>query len=564
MTTTIQAQVSQATLSKVSRLFNASLTDCLNELLQNARRAGASRVTVTLSDALFEIPARGRHLVIADDGVGIANPQTLLTLGESDWSNEIQQQEAPAGMGLFSLANRSVMIRSHNWQVHLTPAHFAGEAIALVEPCEMISGTRISFTIEEKESKFFDDQVCHIAKFYPLPLWLNGREIPRQDFLGDALCVESWQGLCIGIRYTYQWKGVATINFYGLVLEQALPSLCCNGQTLFLHLNVVDCPQLKLVLPARKEVVQDEFWSDLTTEVQRILYRYVATLPHHDLSYKQWQKARSMGIELPMARACLNEFTPAIADFYDLEKGQPMIITERSLLIDIDALACSEQQVFWRAFQQAQLDYEPVAPHEDYSGYPWYDRLLRLSDVRFEIEQDGIVMGFEQWREEQFLKGKAALVPGSLNVTVDQVWAIAHVTDGDLNDLEIRLACEVLLVEDPEEYWEKVEQTPIVLSQSANLAVDDLATLLEASYFSPSEDSDSDSLYTQQEDFREMAYERAAKALLTDQAALQARMAMAAERHLRWMVPSNQKMEIRLMPRGIDDPVVSVEMGTTD
>jgi len=392
-------------------------------------------------------------------------------------------------------------------------------------------------------------------------LWLNGQEISRQDFLSDALYIESWQGLRIGLCYTYQWKAGATINFYGLVLEQRLPNLCCNGRTLFLHLDVVDCPQLKLVLPARKEVVQDEFWSSLTIEVQRILYRYVATLPHHDLSHQHWQKAKSLGIELSAARACLDEFTPAIADSYALEKGQPMLITERSLLVEIDALAYSEQQVFWRAFQQAQLDYEPVAPNQDYGGYPWYDRLLRLSDVRFEMEQEGRVMGFEQWREEQFLKGQAAPMPGSLNITVEQVWAVARVTDGKSNDSEIRLPCEVFLVEDPKEYWDEVEQTPIVLSQSARLTVDDLATLLEASYFSPSEDSDADSLYTQQEDFREMAYERAAKALLTGQAALQARMTMAAERHLRWMVQSNQKMEIRLMPKEVGDSVVSVEMG---
>jgi len=55
-------------------------------------------------------------------------------------------------------------------------------------------------------------------------------------------------------------------------------------------------------------------------------------------------------------------------------------------------------------------------------------------------------------------------------------------------------------------------------------------------------------LYTQQEDFREMAYERAAKALLTRQAAIQTRMAMSAERHLRWMVPLNQKLEIDWYP----------------
>jgi glucose-6-phosphate-specific signal transduction histidine kinase len=92
MTTTIQAQVTPTTLSKVSRLFNASLTDCLNELLQNARRAQASTVTVTI-DA-------DRRLTVTDDGTGIAHPQTLLTFGKSDWSEVTQRQEDPAGMGV--------------------------------------------------------------------------------------------------------------------------------------------------------------------------------------------------------------------------------------------------------------------------------------------------------------------------------------------------------------------------------------------------------------------------------------------------------------------------------
>jgi Histidine kinase-, DNA gyrase B-, and HSP90-like ATPase len=169
MTATIQAQVSSMTLSKVSRLFNASLADCLNELLQNARRAGALAIQLNLSS--------NRQLTIADDGSGIANPQTLLTLGESDWSEETKQQEAPAGMGIFSLANRSVTIRSHDWQVHLTPAHFSGEAIAHVTPCETISGTHFSFTVTETELSTLRYQVDQSAKFYPLPVWFNDEAV---------------------------------------------------------------------------------------------------------------------------------------------------------------------------------------------------------------------------------------------------------------------------------------------------------------------------------------------------------------------------------------------------
>jgi len=329
---------------------------------------------------------------------------------------------------------------------------------------------------------------------------------------------------------------------------------------------VVDCPQLKLVLPARKEVVQDAFWAALGTTIRGVLYRYVATLPHHDLSYTQWQEAKALGVELQMARAILHEFTPALADSNDYESGQPMPITDRSLLIDLDDQGCGDQQIFWRAFQQAQLDYEPVAPNHSYVGYAWYDSLPCLSEVRFEIEQDGKVVGVEPWCEEQFSSGAdaPALRSVGINFKVQQVWAIALITNGSKDSQEIRLACDVLFLGDSDRYWDEVEQIPMVLSQSAQLSVEDLATLLEASYFSPSTDSDADSVYTQREDFCEVAYERATKALLTEQAALQERMMMAAERHLRWIVPSNQKLEIRLVPRGVDEPLVCVELSEMD
>ena len=47
MSHTIQARVSEKILHKADRLFNNSLSQVLVELLQNARRAGASLVTVT-------------------------------------------------------------------------------------------------------------------------------------------------------------------------------------------------------------------------------------------------------------------------------------------------------------------------------------------------------------------------------------------------------------------------------------------------------------------------------------------------------------------------------------
>jgi hypothetical protein len=465
-------------------------------------------------------------------------------------------------MGIFSLANRNVTIRSQDWQVHLTPAHFAGEAIASVEACERISGTRLSFIIQETEASNLNRRVCQIAEYYPLPVTFNGKAIPQQDFLEQAAYIEDWQGVCIGVRQKYSWGRTESINFYGLTLTQLLPSLDCNGGSLSVRVDVIDCPQLKLVLPARKEVVQNAFLTDLETVVWGVLYRYVATLPHHNLPYAQWQQARSLGVELQAAQAVLPEFVPAIANFCDREQSQPMTIGDRSLIIDLDTDSCGEQQVFWRAFQQAHLPYEAITPHPSYTGYDWYDRLPCLNDLRFEIEQDGEAIGVEQWYERQFPAGAKVPTSSSLSINfkVQQVWAIALITDESNNSQEVRLACDVFFLEDYDICWHEVEGIPIVLSQSARLSVEDLATLLEDSYFSPSTDSDSDSVYTQREDFCEAAYERAARVLLTEEAALQERITMAAERHLRWIVPLNQKLEIRLMPKEVDEPVVSVKL----
>ena len=44
---TIFTSVAPETINKVTRLFNGSVSDILHELLQNARRAGASTVAVS-------------------------------------------------------------------------------------------------------------------------------------------------------------------------------------------------------------------------------------------------------------------------------------------------------------------------------------------------------------------------------------------------------------------------------------------------------------------------------------------------------------------------------------
>ena len=45
--TKLRARVSPEAISKVTRIFNGSLDDIFNELLQNSRRAGANMIAIS-------------------------------------------------------------------------------------------------------------------------------------------------------------------------------------------------------------------------------------------------------------------------------------------------------------------------------------------------------------------------------------------------------------------------------------------------------------------------------------------------------------------------------------
>ena len=127
----IEAQLHGHPASRVSRLFDASLRHAIDEVLQNARRAGATLVDIETSE--------DGSIRITDNGRGIADPEVLLAFGESDWDTATSQQEHTHGSGLFALARWNPTIRSRPagrpdkaWRVSLTEDHFRGAAKATV------------------------------------------------------------------------------------------------------------------------------------------------------------------------------------------------------------------------------------------------------------------------------------------------------------------------------------------------------------------------------------------------------------------------------------------------
>ena len=79
---TIQAKVSTRLLTKANRLFTGSISGRIIEILQNARRAGATQVNIVNEDGC---------VTVQDNGNGIEDFSMLLDLGNSDWDETMEE-----------------------------------------------------------------------------------------------------------------------------------------------------------------------------------------------------------------------------------------------------------------------------------------------------------------------------------------------------------------------------------------------------------------------------------------------------------------------------------------
>jgi hypothetical protein len=133
----ISAAFHPGILDKADRLFRNDDEGIWIELLQNARRAGATGVDVSIEEYASDTGAC--TVTVQDNGRGIDDFQKLLTLGCSGWAAETQAREDPAGMGFFSLCRCTVEVHSGYGLVRISPAVFLGKAEAMGGPCQRSS-----------------------------------------------------------------------------------------------------------------------------------------------------------------------------------------------------------------------------------------------------------------------------------------------------------------------------------------------------------------------------------------------------------------------------------------
>ncbi len=550
----IRARIDESTLDRVPRMFSASIEDIVAETLQNARRAGASRVDIKVERPIPSAE-QSHRITICDDGAGIADPSVLLSYGQNGWTRDLVEREDAAGMGFLSLARigctvssrpQSLNGRAHDgWRVQLETEHFTGKAPATVSRCEQAPwphGTSIAFLIVDHVMDI-RNAIADACRYYPLPVTLSGlpdspppgEPLHRQDFLQNAIHQESWEGIRIGILTDGRRPcREPSINFHGHTIQTGLPhETSIGGPDWSVRIDIENCPELELVLPARKELVATPFVPRMEEACRHAIYRAMAAHPDPRPTYKTWSAAREAGIDIAPHPPRLHPWRPDVADQYgDAEHTSRGPLDAASLLVSF-ADETPLAQAFWRAACRAEIGHRLFSPDYRLAGYDWYDAIPRLISVDIELTAAGQTWSLDDYPQD---KAAAAVRPDAITMHLT-----IEAPDGTRSFLAID--ADVAFPNDEDAYID--ELAPLVTA-SSDIQPFDLAQLLCNAFFCYSDDAESNSWDTQREDFELTANRIATKLLCSeDQATIDA-IHHEAARHLLWLAPDKRTVTISI------------------
>lgn len=433
-----KATVSQKFLSKVDRVFNASLETIFNELLQNSRRAGATEVTLYV---IRHEDAQHVTLRYMDNGSGVKNPLVLLQLSDSEWDSATQELEDPAGMGFFSLSNHTVKVSSGDWSATITPEHFRGEDfVTPVESEATVDGVRIEWdwTLQENGYHSYDWRCLELCRsFYLCSKFSELEKITIVDRDGASNEMERkpdqvhqfipprfMSHLCrLGdtqydeeLGVTFGWGqtdelegklegvflpdsnktrcGSVIVNFHGLLIslpysddefpliEKIARNLRTNARTTSdascrIYIDVHHSKALKLVLPARDQIKQDDRYHEVLQKMENFMGQLVSRhhFGAHTLPFQAFQELASRGIDIGEAMPMLEKAE---------SHWQKHTVAPGDYRIGIGYQGIYEE--FQSYYHQDLPPFRDLfRSNREYRGYSWYDRMPVVNKVFFKV-----------------------------------------------------------------------------------------------------------------------------------------------------------------------------------
>ncbi|MCD9026752.1 ATP-binding protein [Luteimonas sp. BDR2-5] len=251
----------------------------MSELLQNARRAGASRAVVDYDPAT-------RVLRVEDDGCGVKDFQSLFELHESGWDASLREQEHPFGVGFSKClyaATRCIVRSGEHFMDFMTATALARTPLDVHRDSrDPIAGTHVE--LHGVELPDLDYRMSRLCVGFPIPVVFNGKELERPHAPEALSTIPTTIG-------DVHLAGTASGNYSPntLVFLQGFkvlgPSLYGPG-----HVNVVHLDPAKFMarLPDRDQLIDECEQAKLVCKEIRHQWRAILEVAKHRLPPREF------------------------------------------------------------------------------------------------------------------------------------------------------------------------------------------------------------------------------------------------------------------------------------
>ena len=253
----------------------------LDEDIQNAQRAKATEVRVVV-DRWGE-----GTVIIENNGNVLTNPQSLFSIAESDWDEEIKNSENPFGMGFFSNITVSNFINVHSGNTYITfdvenMISTNNTEIKVEEVNEYYDGFKLilrNFDFDTASEYRIQERVEVLGKYvHELDIYYNGDLIEEKDLtegddskyqfsIDDEKC-KGW----IALGNNYSWGNNVNVFYKGRLVSplEGFPYLTGD-------LHISD-KTLNLTSPDRKDIIKDEKLDAFEKVISGYVEKYCTSL----------------------------------------------------------------------------------------------------------------------------------------------------------------------------------------------------------------------------------------------------------------------------------------------
>ena len=330
----IQVRINEEGALRNQRHAFSNRFTLVSELLQNARRAGATRIEI-------HHDAGAQLLRVHDNGCGLEDFQKLLSFHETGWDAATRAEERPFGVGFSKClyAATRCIVASGRQRVDIDTAAALAKAcidVETVSAAEAVAGTQVE--LHGVDLPDLGTQIEELCLGFPVPVLFNGQPLERRFAEGQLPLQPSEIG-----GHSPEWH-VQTAS-YSHATMVFLQGFCVLKPVYFLHEtpNVVhlDSRQFMARLPDRDRLIDEDLQRKRIDTALKACWRSTLESAKARLAPEQFVQTYYAAMRGWGHLDLMNDLEPLPAGLFDTIVGYPVQDEhgERDFVSDADDAA---------------------------------------------------------------------------------------------------------------------------------------------------------------------------------------------------------------------------------